>query len=273
MDSIENRVAVITGGGSGIGLAMAKRFAAEGAKVVLADIDATALDTAVAELKQSGADAMSVVTDVSDRGAIDALRDAAIKAHGKVHILCNNAGVQIAGPIWKTSDEKWKWIMDINLWGVIHGVQSFVPHMLEHGEACHIINTSSAAGLLSLPFMAAYCVTKHGVVTLTECLSQDLKHEGANIRASVLCPAFVQTNLHLSSRKMPTGEGGENAMSKHDEDAFYGAVKNLVASGVSPDEIATAVYETILEPRVHIVTHEITLEGVSKRAARILERV
>jgi len=273
MDTINNKVAVITGGASGIGLAMARRFAAEGCKLVLADIEAKALDTAVAELTAGGAEAIGVVTDVSKREAIDALRDASVEAYGKVHVLCNNAGVQVAGHMWKTSQAKWEWIMGVNLWGVVHGVQSFVPHMIEHGEPCHIVNTSSAAGLTTPPFMSAYCVTKHGVVALTECLSADLRDAQPQIRASVLCPAFVQTNLHLSSAKRPQEAPGDTLMTDDEQDAFDGATKNMVQSGLQPEVIAERVYETLLKPKLHILTNPEIAPFVMKRAEKIASSV
>lgn len=269
MESIKDKVAIITGGASGIGLAMARRFSAEGCRLVLADIDPTPLQEAVTNLKNDGAEVIGVVTDVSQRDAVDALRDAAIAAYGKVHILCNNAGVQVAGPMWKISQAKWEWIMGVNLWGVIHGVQSVVPHMIEHGEPSHIINTSSAAGLMSPPFMSAYCVTKHGVVALTECLSQDLRDAKTAIRASVLCPAFVQTNLHVSSSKRPDEAPGDALMTDAEQEAFDGATKNLVESGVQPEVIAEAVYETLLTPRLHILTNPEIVPFIHKRADRI----
>lgn len=273
MESIEQKTAVVTGGGSGIGLAMAKRFAKGGARVVLADVDAGALAAAEKELASLGAEVLGVQTDVSQRASVDALRDAAIARFGRVHILCNNAGVQVAGPMWKISPAKWEWIMGVNLWGVIHGVQSFVPHMIEHGEAGQVVNTASAAGLLTVPSMSAYCVTKHGVVALTECLSGDLKQANAAIRASVLCPAFVRTNLHLSSRNLPVdapdAQGTEALMSAEEEAAFDASVKSLVESGIAADAVAEAVYQNLLTPKLHILTHPEVLPFVQQRAERI----
>lgn len=271
MDTIERTTAVITGGASGIGLAMAARFATAGAHIVLADVDEEGLGAARRTLESAGAQVLAVRTDVSDRSAVDALRDAAITRFGPVHIVCNNAGVQVAGPTWKISPAKWEWIMGVNLWGVIHGVQSFVPHMLEHGEPGHVVNTASAAGLLTLPAMSAYCVTKHGVVALTECLAGDLAQAGAKIHASVLCPAFVRTQLHLSSSAGPSdATTGEGLMSAEEEAAFDASVKALVESGVAPETVAEAVYQTLLSPRLHILTHAEILPFVQKRVERIV---
>lgn len=270
MEDLRERVAVVTGGASGIGLGLARRFAQEGAKVVLADIEPEALQRATTELKAQGAQAVGVRTDVSKRADVEALLEQTLKAFGGVHVVCNNAGVMAAGPAWQTTQGQWEWVLGVNLWGVIHGVSVFVPHMLESGEPGHIVNTASAAGLISVPFMATYQVSKHGVVTLSESLSMELKQQGAKIGVSILCPGFVQTNLHNAERNRPQalddGVGVDEALSQ----TITASVNNLIAEGKPVEEIVDGVFEAIRENRLHILTHNEARVGVRKRAALIL---
>jgi len=179
MKEFKNKVAVVTGAASGIGRAMAERFAAEGMKVVLADIQPDALAQAESEMKAKGATIVSRLTDVSKGSEIEALAQTALDAFGKVHIVCNNAGVAVAGFIWERSVADWEWVMGVNLWGVIHGVRVFTPIMMKQGEEGHIVNTASMAGLISGPSTSIYSVTKHAVVTLSESLYHELKMVGS----------------------------------------------------------------------------------------------
>jgi NAD(P)-dependent dehydrogenase (short-subunit alcohol dehydrogenase family) len=270
MQDFQNKVAVITGGASGIGLGLAERFAREGCKLVIADIEAAALERAVAALKATGADVIGVPTDVSKREAIENLLAKTLERFGRVNILCNNAGVQLAAPTWQLTEKQWQWLMGVNLWGVIHGVSVFVPQMLAQGDECHIVNTSSMAGLLSVPMMSAYQVTKHGVVTLTETLSQELKQQGSSIGVSVLCPAFVQTNLHESERNLPAG-AGDSLMPKALEDAIKQSVTQLVTTGKPVTVVADAVLDGIRNKRVHILTHPEMIGVFEARAKRIVD--
>ncbi|MFC1411171.1 SDR family NAD(P)-dependent oxidoreductase [Streptacidiphilus sp. N1-12] len=208
MELLPGQVAVVTGAASGIGLAMAERFAAEGLKVVLADVEEPALDKAVAGLRERGAAAVGVLTDVSERAGVDALADAAYGAFGAVHVLCNNAGVGSGaeGRMWEHEPNDWKWAFAVNVWGVFHGIQAFVPRMLAAGAPGHIVNTSSAdGGIAPLPTASVYAVTKAAVVTMTESLYAHLRAEGAPIGASVLFPGphMLRTGLWESHRNRP----------------------------------------------------------------------
>ncbi|MEY9872989.1 NAD(P)-dependent dehydrogenase (short-subunit alcohol dehydrogenase family) [Streptacidiphilus sp. MAP12-33] len=204
----EGQVAVVTGAASGIGLAMARRFAAEGLRVVLADVEESALDKAVAGLRESGAEAVGQLADVSERDSVEALAEAAYRAFGAVHVLCNNAGVGSGaeGRMWEHEPNDWKWAFAVNVWGVFHGVQAFLPRMLAGGEPGHVVNTSSGdGGIAPLPTASVYAVTKAAVVTMTESLYAHLRAEGAPIGASVLFPGphMLRTGLWESHRNRP----------------------------------------------------------------------
>lgn len=256
----QGRTAVITGAASGIGYALAQRLALEGCNLVLADVNADALRQAAADI---GVDVVTHVTDVGNRDDVEALRSAAVKAFGKVHLLFNNAGVQVAGPMWKMSSAKWKWLVDVNLMGVVHGVQAFVPHMIDHGEAAHVVNTASMAGVLTPPGMSTYCATKHAVVALTECLAHDLKQEAPHIKATVLCPAFLQTNLH-STQTPPEGDD-ETLMSDDEAQAWADKVEQLVTEGLDVNVLVDKVIDALAKPQLYVFTHPEMAPFAAKR--------
>lgn len=202
MQDLEGKVAVVTGAASGIGRAMAERFAREGMKVVLSDIEQDALDTAVAALKQQEHDVMGVVTDVASAEAVEALARQTLAAYGKVNLVCNNAGVFLPmKPMWESTMKDWQWILGVNVWGVINGIRTFVPIMLRQDEPGHVVNTASQAGLVTAN--SIYSVTKHAVVALSEGLSAQLKQQNANVGVSVLCPLFVETRIMEAERNRP----------------------------------------------------------------------
>ncbi|MGW7528063.1 SDR family NAD(P)-dependent oxidoreductase [Streptomyces sp. NPDC054783] len=208
MDLKAGQVAVVTGAASGIGLAMARRFAAEGLKVVLADVEAAALDKAAADLRAGGADVHARVVDVGERAQVMELADAAYDTHGAVHVLCNNAGVGSGaeGRMWEHDPNDWRWAFAVNVWGVFHGVQAFVPRMIKSGQPGHVVNTSSGdGGAAPLPTASVYAVTKAAVVTLTESLYAHLRAEHARVGASVLFPGphMLRTGLWESHRNRP----------------------------------------------------------------------
>ncbi|MBV8626672.1 MAG: SDR family NAD(P)-dependent oxidoreductase, partial [Paraburkholderia sp.] len=203
MFEFNGRVAVITGAASGFGRAFADKGAALGMKLVLADVDAHALEQTVSALRAAGADAIGVPTDVSDPAQVEALALAALDAFGKVHLLFNNAGVGAGGFIWESSANDWAWVFNVNVMGVAHGVRVFTPIMLRQGEPAHIVNTASVAGLLSPPSMGVYNASKHAVVSLTETLYHDLRIVGGPVGCSLLCPAFVPTGIADAERVRP----------------------------------------------------------------------
>lgn len=261
---------MVTGAASGIGLAMAHRFVAEDMAVVLADIEEPALDEAVSGFP-AGANVLGVVTDVSDARQVDALRDAAVDAFGAVHVVCNNAGVAGGGPVWETTLEDWRWVMGVNLWGVIHGVRSFVPLMRAQGEG-HVVNTASMAGVTSPPYMGVYNVTKHGVVTLSETLFAELAIEGSDVGVSVVCPGWVNTGIGDSQRNRPADLPGAMAPEGLADDgpAMREILQGFLVSGLDPAEVAAQVVDAIRAKRFYVLTHPEWKSMISGRVDRIV---
>lgn len=269
MQTFQGRVAVVTGGASGIGRAMAERFAREGMKIVLADVEAGALAETATALRASGATVEAVVTDVAQADSMDALGRRTMEVFGGVHVVCNNAGVALSGPIWAHTTKDWEWLLGVNLWGVIHGVRVFVPLMLERGEEGHIVNTASIAGLTSNPFMGPYNVSKHGVVTLSETLQRDLGLTGSKLKVSVLCPGFVNTRIADADRNRPATlrEGAAQRRS----DQMEQLVRTALAAGKAPADVAQKVFEAVRDETFYILTHPEFRGRVRERMDDILE--
>jgi NAD(P)-dependent dehydrogenase (short-subunit alcohol dehydrogenase family) len=262
LDSFLGTVAVVTGGASGIGFATARALAREGAAVVLADVEDAALERAAAQLRAEGAEAVAERCDVGDLAAVRRLAERTFRRFGKVNILFNNAGVAIAGPVWEMQHEDWEWLLRVNLWGVIHGVEAFLPQMLESGEPGHIVNTASFAGLVPNDGLSVYCVTKYGVVALTECLARDLR--GSNIGASVLCPMRVATNIDDSARNRPPElSGGRQSQ------PAAGQPRAMVGRVISAEEVAQRVLEGIRRGELYIHTHAEARPFIRRRFERI----
>jgi NAD(P)-dependent dehydrogenase (short-subunit alcohol dehydrogenase family) len=251
MEDLQGKVAVITGGASGIGRAVADKAAAEGMKIVLGDIEEGPLKAAVDDLTSTGAEALGVVTDVSDRASVEALRDAALDRFGAVHLVHNNAGIGLGGPIWEVTEEDWRWILGVNLWGVIHGVATFTPLLLEQGEG-HIVNTASIAGLIVAPFLGPYNATKQAVVAISETLFKDLQTVAAPVGVSVLCPGFVQTRIAESDRNRPGWAPDRNITGAAE---VQGVVQNLVDTGIEPTTVADRVIDAVRTNTFYILTH------------------
>lgn len=270
MKTFKDRVAVVTGGASGLGRAMAQRFAREGMKIVLADIEQSALDKTTKEFSDAGYPVLGVRTDVSSGRDVEALADRAFATFGGVHVLCNNAGVAPGGTIWEQSEKDWEWTLGVNVWGVIHGIRVFVPRMLAQKSEGHVVNTASVAGLLSPPGMAMYCVSKHSVVTMTECLHHDLIDAGAQIRASVLCPAFVPTGISDSERNRPAALREDKARSEIDQQREE-RLRHAVKSGrISADQVADLVFDSIANDRFYILPHQKIKPAIEMRMQDIL---
>lgn len=252
MHDLTGKVAVITGGAGGIGMAMAKRFAAEGMAIVLADIEAGSLESASAELAADGAEVIGVVTDVTDADSVAALAGATYARYGAAHVLCNNAGVGPAGTVLDMPLEDFHWIIDVNLYGVLHGIKAFLPAMIDQGEG-HIVNTASVAGLLTQPAMSAYNVSKHGVVVLSESLFYELQMMEVPVGVSVVCPAWVPTRIVESERNRP---GGATIPTGPITDRVRAsATRFMEASHRTVDEVADAVLDAIVEDRFYVITH------------------
>jgi len=266
MDTLDGRTAVVTGGAGGMGLAFSERFAAAGARIVMADIESVALDEAVDGLRSTGADVIGVRTDVSVAGDLDALAAQAIEHYGQVNIVCNNAGVASGGPIWDLSLTDWQWTLGVNLWGVIHGLRSFLPHLMEHGDA-HIVNTASVAGHLSYPFMGPYNASKHAVVTISETLHHELQMFGSGVRVSVLCPGLVNTGILDSDRNRP--EHLQRPLDQpeptDEQEALREMIHDVYRSALDPAVVADQVLDAILENRFYVFTDHDFDEAMATR--------
>lgn len=258
----KDKVAVITGGASGIGLATAKALARAGAKLVLADIETTALDKATQELAGMGAEVIGLRTDVGDRASVAALADAAWARFGAVHILFNNAGVAVFGPTQDMSHADWEWTMRVNLWGPIHGVECFVPRMIAQKQGGHVLFTASFAGLVSNRELGPYSVSKAAVVSLAECLAKDVKRH--DIGVSVLCPMRVATNIDESHRNRPAEFGGAKAQVYSDKES--GALEGRT---LAVDDIGDLVVAGIRRNDLYIITHKESGAFVARRFERL----
>jgi len=269
MQHLDGKVAVVTGAASGIGLALAQRFAREGMKLTLVDIEAGALEEAAAELESGGADVFAQRVDVSDADQMDGLAQAVLDRFGAVHLVCNNAGVATGGPIWDVTTADWEFVMRPNLWGVIHGVRVFTKHLIGQDEG-HIVNTASLAGLVSVPGFGPYNVTKHAVVTLSETLHGELAALGSKVGVSVLCPGFVTTRLWDSDRNWPENLPPRDPQLPEQQEQTRAVLKALIEGGISTDPVIERVVDAIVNQRFYILTHEGSEDAVEQRMRRII---
>jgi NAD(P)-dependent dehydrogenase (short-subunit alcohol dehydrogenase family) len=275
MKTFRDKVAVITGGASGLGREFANVAAREGMKLVLADVQRDALDRAVEELKAQGASVIAAVCDVRKGEQVQALADAAVAEFGAVHLVFNNAGVGSGGLIWENTEADWEWVMGVNVWGVIHGVRIFTKLMLDAAARDasfegHIVNTASMAGLLNAPAMGVYNVSKHAVVSLSETLYQDLQLVGAPIGASVLCPYFVPTGISQSHRNRPD-DVGMTERPTASQLAAQAMTDKAVSSGkVSAQDVAELTFQAIADGQFYIYSHPGALAGVQERMEHIV---
>jgi NAD(P)-dependent dehydrogenase (short-subunit alcohol dehydrogenase family) len=266
MKDFRGKTAFVTGGASGIGLGMARAFGRAGMNVVLADIDETAAKAAAETLAGEQIKAVPVVCDVTDRANVRAAALEALAAFGKVHIVCNNAGVAVGGPIGTVKDKDWDWILDVNLKGVIYGTETFVPLIRGHGEGGHIVNTASMAGMIAPPGMEPYTATKFAVVAMSEGWAQQLAP--LDIGVSVLCPGFVKTRIHESGRARQDKYGGTGAVDALGNGPSEAA--QMVMSGIDPDVVGNRVLEAVRAGELYIFTHPQMKEFVQMRFAAIM---
>jgi NAD(P)-dependent dehydrogenase (short-subunit alcohol dehydrogenase family) len=272
MQEFKGKVAVVTGAASGIGRGIAERCVREGMKVVLADIDEANLSKAETELKTSGGTLLAVKTDVSQRSDVERLARRALEAFGQVHLLCNNAGVAAGGPPWLATWNDWEWVIGVNLWGVIHGVKIFTPLMMAQNTECHIINTASAAGLTVGGTFAPYSVTKHAVVALSESLYLTLLQRDSLVKVSVLCPGLVRTNIANAERNRPAELRNEPVPITPEVEAGMAAMRAAIEGGMSPLQVADAVFAAIKKEQFYILPHPEWIEAVQLRTDKLLRR-
>ena len=263
VDDVRGKVAVVTGGASGIGKAMATRLAAEGMHVVIADIEAPVLEATADELG-----VMGVRTDVADADSVLALRDAVLDRFGAVHVVCNNAGVGGGGQIKDLTLKDWKWVIDVSLWGVIHGIHTFLPQLLANEDGGHIVNTASVAGLVSSPGLGPYNAAKYGVVAISETLALELAAEGSKVGVSVLCPGLVRTNIFTSQRNRPQDLRNETKKTSA-RSANQDIADALLARGIDPSVAADRVFDAIRSGRLYVLTHPEYVAQIGERFARI----
>ena len=266
MESFEGRATVITGGANGIGFATAREFARRGARVMLGDIDGSALDDAVATLRADGVDAHGVVCDVRKLDDVAHLADEAFRVFGDVHVVFNNAGIAYAGPIEQTSHEDWRFVIDVDLWGPIHGVEAFLPRLIAQGGDSHVVFTSSFAGLIPNVGLGPYCVAKYGVVALAETLAREVRPNGIGV--TVLCPMIVETDLLANTERVRSADYGPATPSPAE------TVQQLASaptddSVLNVDDVARLTADAILANRLYVLPHRAARDSIRRRFERI----
>jgi NAD(P)-dependent dehydrogenase (short-subunit alcohol dehydrogenase family) len=267
VETFEGRGAVITGGASGIGFASAQEFTRRGARVVLADVDQTALDAAVGQLRADGAEAHGVICDVTKRDAVGNLADESFRLLGEVNLVFNNAGIAYAAPIADVTHGDWRWVIDVDLWGPIHGVEAFLPRLVEQGGDRHILFTSSFAGMVGNAGLGPYCVAKFGVVALAESLSRELKGQGIGV--SVLCPMILDTPIMTNSERTRSGDYG--ARTNQTEEAVQGLAGVITPTDedVKVDDVARLTADAVVANRLYILPHRASRDSIRRRFERI----
>jgi NAD(P)-dependent dehydrogenase (short-subunit alcohol dehydrogenase family) len=268
MRELTGKTAFVTGGASGIGLALGRAFAEAGMKVMLADIETDALAAAVESLRHVGPDIRGVACDVADPVSVERAADASYQAFGNVHVVCNNAGVAAAGGIDDISLDNWRWVLDVNLMGVLHGIRSFLPHIRAHGEGGHFVNTASLAGMQSRLGFGPYAASKFAVVAMSEGLAAQLEPLGIGV--TVVCPGFVRTRISESGRNRPAHYGPAQTPDPASPAGVLAArIAELVQSGLDPSEVAAQVLGAIREDELYVFTHPEMRGEVDERFAAI----
>jgi len=269
MQDLTGKTAFVTGGASGIGLALGRTFARSGMKVMLADIEAHALQKAVESLQEIAPDISGVVCDVADAESVERAAQASFVAFGRVHVVCNNAGVAAGGGIDHISLDNWRWVIDVNLMGVVHGIKSFLPHIRAHGEGGHIVNTASMAGMDGGLGFSPYTASKFAVVSMSEGLAIELKPHSVGV--SVLCPSFVRTLIGESGRNRPERYGESRPLDPaNPAAAMVAEIARQIEAGLDPATVAERVLEAIRRDELYIFTHPGMRAQVEPRFAAIL---
>lgn len=275
MEQLEGKTAIVTGGAGGLGKAMAARFLAEGMSVVIADIEKSALDAAAEELSAGAAEVLPVVTDVTDPSSVEALAEQATRRFGSYHVVCNNAGVGgHFGLSWELPVEEWRWILDVNVWGVIHGIRTFVPALVAQNEG-HVVNTASLAGWQGPPAMAAYSASKHAVLAISESLRSELELSGTGVGVSALCPGMVNSGIMSSERNWPSRLG---EMPSVRSTPLTSTIENLLRTGttegdVDPPAVAQVVVEGIQANRFILSTHPTQVVEAGRSRVNLAEAI
>jgi NAD(P)-dependent dehydrogenase (short-subunit alcohol dehydrogenase family) len=270
MKELRGNVAVVTGAASGIGRGMVEAFVDEGMKVVLADVEQAALDATVGELREAGAEVQGFLCDVSKPESVDELARRSLEAFGAVHVLCNNAGVAGATPgaIWEQPLDEWDWVMGVNVMGVVHGIRSFMPILLEQKAGGHVVNTASMAGLI--PGGGIYGVTKHAVVALSEGMWSNLEAASSEVGVSVLCPGWIRTRIAESERNRPEAPRSDIAVPPEAE-MMRKIVEQLIAKGLDPKEVGKLIVDSIHEKRFYVLTHPTWKNMIQQRHDNIMQ--
>ncbi len=270
LTEFEGKVAVVTGAASGIGKAMCERFAQEGMKVVLADVENDALREAGRDLErrfaESGVEVLTVRTDVSQPDQVSALAEATLDRFGKVHVVCNNAGVFAGGRIWDAIGTDWEWVLGVNVMGVLYGIRAFVPVMLEQNEPAHVVNTCSMAGLINMPLSGVYNVSKHAALSLTETLYHELQTVDTPVGVSALCPELIRTGIGRSDRNRPAHLKRGDEEGTPEQEMVEAAIKASIDAGLDPKAMADRVFEGIRNDTFYLLAEE---GGSWDRACRI----
>ena len=274
MKDFKDKVAVITGAGRGIGRGIAERCVREGMKVVLSGIGIESISKTQADLEAMGGDVIAVQADVSKYEDIERLAQVALNRYGAVHMLVNNAGVGTGGTIYESTLQDWKWVLDVNLWGVIHGVKVFVPILMEQDTACHIVNVASTAGLLYGSLSGIYRLSKHAVVSLTETLYFEMADYAPNVGVTCLCPGFVKTDMLTGERNRPQELQNDPSEVSENEDVeqMMQFLTSAIEQGISPEECTGALFEGISNNQLYVLTETQSLGIIEERMQNILKR-
>lgn len=256
LTEFEGKVAVVTGAASGIGKAMCERFAREGMKVVLADVENDALREAGRDIERHGVEVLTVRTDVAQPDQVSALAEATLDRFGKVHVVCNNAGVFAGGRIWDAIGTDWEWVLGVNVMGVLHGIRAFVPTMLEQNEPAHVVNTCSMAGLINMPLSGVYNVSKHAALSLTETLYHELQTVETPVGVSALCPELIRTGIGRSERNRPAHLKRGDDEGTPEQEMVEAAIKASIDTGLDPKAMADRVFEGIRNDTFYLLAEE-----------------